>query len=289
MDENQYKEGLKANGVDLPDLESKPEEKPAEEPKKEDVQPPKEEEPKEDLETKPHKRSIYEEYKEKKVELKTERELREQAERERDEYRQKLEAFNNAKSPEEQQDAKDELEKFAEEINADPKAIKRMRELFLKDLKTQADVPEDVKKDLEEFKAWKQQNSQVIEQQMFEKEFKSVLPTLREMFPTLSDEESEVVKKKVDELAHSKEWHDKSLDYVVFKNKQILEKFVSPRKAGMESKTRKEVESDSYEFDPNADYSSMTPKQREQWEENYRKSTQNTGLATDSQGRKIII
>lgn len=278
-DQNAVAEYLKA-GVDLPELKEEPkEETPPEPEKKEETQ---------DLpETKeePRKRSIYDEYKEKKAELRSEKEMREQAERERDEYRAKLESLNNAGTQEERQDAQDELEAFARKINADPQALREMRELFLKEAKPD----ESLQRDLQEFKTWKTQNAQMLEKQLFEDEFKKVTPSLKEMFPTASDEEMEVIKAKLDEVSHSKAYHDKELDYVAYKERTTLQELVSPKKRGLEPKSRRETEEESFDFDPNADYSKMTPKQREAWEANYKKLTKSTELLMDSEGRKIII
>lgn len=230
------------------------------------------------------KRSIYDEYKDKKSELKSERELREKAEKENEELRGKIEAFEKA-PPEEKEIAGDELEKFAEEINADPSAIKRMRDIFLKGIKPD----EALQKDLKEFKSWKNQNQQVIEKQLFDEEFSKTLPSIKILFPNASDEEMSNIKKEIDTISHKKEWHDKDLEYVAYKNKDILSALVSPKKKGMESKGRKDIEVENYDFDPNADYSKMTTKEREQWEARYKEMTKSEGLATDAKGRKIIL
>lgn len=284
MEEENYKKELAENGVDLPELkETETEEAPTEEKKTE-------EQPTEPLqETKePRKRSIYDEYKEKKSELKTERELREAAEQERDELRAKYEAVANATTPQERVEAQDELEQFAAEIGADPQAIKRMRALFLKDV--QPTVDPELAKDLQEFKAWKAQNSQVLEKQLFDQEFSKVTPSIKEMFPSVSDEELNTIKAKLDEVAHSKDYHDKDLDYVVFKHRDVLSALVSPKKRGMEPRGNKEsAQDESFDFDPSADYSKMSLKQREQWEAAYKKMTQNDQLMTDADGRKLML
>lgn len=293
MNEEEYKKELAANGVEIPEVKKEetpesPKEKP-EEKKIEKPEAPKEETPEEPLQEprEPRKRSIYDEYKDKKLEVKNERELREKAERERDEFRIKYETLEKANTPEERQEAKDDIEAFAKEINADPQVIKKMREVFLKDVKPQTD--ESIKKDLEEFKAWKQNNSQVIEKQLFEEEFVRTVPTIKRLFPQATEEELNAIKKEVDSVSHTKEWHDKDLDYVVFKNQDKLQALVSPKKRGMEIKNRKDVSEIAFEFDPNADYSKMSMKEREQWEEAYKKATKAEGLLEDSQGRKIIL
>lgn len=286
MDEEAYKKELADAGVDVSDLK----EEASEEPKEEVSEEPKEpneplttEEPKEQ-----RKRSIYDEYKEKKSELKTERELRADIERERDELREKLNAVATATTPTERADAQDELDAFASEIGADPQAIKRMRELFLKDVKPQVDP--ELAKDLQEFKAWKAQNSEVVEKQLFEQEFSKVTPTIKDMFPKVSPEELSAIKTRLDEIAHSKEYHDKDLDYVAFKNKEILSALVSPKKRGLETRGRADAQGEeSFDFDPNADYSKMSLKERERWETEYKKMTAGGGLTTDAEGKRIFM
>lgn len=294
MDEEAYKKELAENGVDLPELKEEPKPEPEEEKAEE---PAKSEEPEKEPEDKDtahlqepkeqRKRSIYDEYKEKKAELRSEREARQTLENEVADLRSKLEALSSASTPEEKKDAQDDLDAFAKEIQADPAAIRKMRDLFLKDIKPSTD--DALAKDLADFKEWKKSNQQVIEQQMFEKEFATVQPSLKEMFPSASDAEMGALKSELDKLSHSKAWHDKDLDYVVFKNKEHLSAFISPKKRSIETKSRKDVEAVEQDFDPNADLSKMSIKQREQWEEQYRKAGKTDELSADAQGRKILI
>jgi len=284
-EEEQYKKELEAHGVDIPvETESKTVETESK------VEPEtKVEEADEEVKVEEHKkRSIYDEYKEKKSELKSERELREKAERERDEYAEKLKTLGNASTPEEKKEAKDELEQFAETNKLDPIAIKQMRDLFLKDVKL-PEIDESLKKGLSEFQEWKTKNQGAIEKQQFEDEFQKVTPTIKELFPTASVDELKAIKKEVDNLAHSKDWNTKDLDYIVFKNKEVISALVSPKKRGMEGKGRQDVNEVTAEFNPNADYSKMTFKEREVWEETYKNLTKSDGLIKDGQGRRLLI
>ncbi len=289
-EEEMYKKELADAGVDVTDIKESEETTPepevkAEETKEIEAEPKVDEsltEPKEQ-----HKRSIYEEYKDKKAELKSEREQREQVERERDELRAKLEAVSQADTKEKREDAQDDLDSFAQEIGADAQAIRRMRDLFLKDVKSSTDPV--LAEKLEKFEAWQKENSVTLEKARFQEEFTAATPTLKELLPNVSDEELKLVQEKVDELAHTKEYHDKDLDYVIFKNKETLSKLVSPKKRGMESKSRKDVVEESFDFDPNADYSKMSIKEREQWEEGYKKFTSGEGIVKDARGRSVLI
>jgi len=293
MKEADLKKDYAEAGVDLPELKDAPKEDPkAEEPKEpvEPTEPAKEpEEPEAPLQEpkEQRKRSIYDEYKEKKAEARTEKERADNAERERDELKQKLEAVNTAHTPEEKKEAADDLEAFAKEIGADPTAIRRMRELFLKDVAPKTDA--ELQQRLDRFEAWEKANRSSIEKQMFEDEFKSATPKLEKMFGKASTEEMASIKAELDKLSHSKEWHDKPLAYIAFEHQDTLAALVSPKKRGMESKDRKEAAGEDFEFDPNADYASMTSAQREKWEAEYKKATTSNDVLTDAQGRKIII
>lgn len=291
-EEEAYKKELEEAGVDVSEIQT---ETPKETDTTTETQEPKvetvETETTEPIDTEPKeapKRSIYDEYKEKKLEARSEKERADIAERERDELKSKLEAFNNADTPKERIVASNNLEAFAEKIGADPETLKEMREMFLKDVTPQTDPA--IAEKLAKFEAWQSQNAHIIEKTKFEEEFKAVVPSIKEMFPTSSEQEIEAIKAKVDELSHTEAFHDKELDYVLFKNKSDLGKLVSPKKRGMETKERKDVNTDTYEFDINADYSQMTLKERELWEEGYRKATsEGQGIKKDGNGRTLLI
>ena len=292
-EEDKYKADLEAEGVEVEEektevVEETPvEEKPKEEPKETEEKP--KEEPKEVLpdpiETK--KRSIYDNYKEKKSELKSERELRENFETENTELKAKLEALQNADTKEEKKEALDDIDELAKEINADPAYLRKLKTIFLKDVKPAND--ESLKKDLADFKDWKTKNQEVIEKQLFEDEFSTVLPQIKSDFPKISDEEMKSVKQSLDKLSHSKEYHDKSLDYVVFKEKENITALISPKKKGMETKERKDVASDDFDFDPNVDITTLSAGDQEKWEKHYRKSLETEELVNDSSKGKMIM
>lgn len=283
-EEEKYQEELKAAGVELPEA-PKVEEVPTEEPKTEETpqEPLQEDKPKEPEQ--PRKRSIYDDYREEKSDRKAAEARAQQAEQERDELRQKLEAATAGNGSD--TEAGDDALAYAQKVGADPDLVKRIIDDARKGIKSEVD--ETLKKDLEDFKAWKAQNSKAIEQQMFETEFKSTIPALKRLFPQIDDTALEAVKTELDKLSHTKDWHDKPLDYIAFKNEETLSALVSPKKRGMESKGRRDVEPASSEFDPNADYSKLSPAEKVKWEEQYRALGKTDGLITDSQGRKLIV
>lgn len=252
------------------------------------VEGPETEEPTEPLKTEPDakpKRSIYVDLKETRKEVKTERELREQAERERDELKAKLDAVATATTQSERNNAVDDLEAFAKEIDADPAALKKMQQVFLKGL-PQATVDTEV---LERFKEWEKNNSQAIEAQSFEKEFQSTLPTIKTMFPDATADEVNLIREKLDELAHTDQFYDKELDYVIYKNQDSIKSLISPKKRGIESKGRVDATAPAFEFNPNADITKMSDKEVAEWEKAYSEMGKTAELSVDQQGKKIFI
>ncbi len=173
MDEEKYKEDLKAAGVDLPELDEAeiPEDKNKKEPAKEPEKPEKPAEPekkpedskdkpedkKPDLQTKkpeePKKpRSIYEEYKDKKSEAKSEKERADTAEAQVVELqRQITELTTKAKDGDKPTEAEEaELIKYAEENGQDVDLVKRILKTARKGIAS-PDY-ETIKKDIDELK-----------------------------------------------------------------------------------------------------------------------------------------
>lgn len=298
MDEKKAMDEYAELGVELPELTPtetapaapvKPEEKPEvdepkEIPKEEDKEPTLEESP-EDIEVQPKKRSIYDEYKDKKREVKTERELREQAERERDEALRKLQERDTNIPPKQE----DELSEFAKKIGADPETLREMQQLLLKGVEQHSVSPE-IMESMNEFKNWQKQNSAALEEQHFNREFEQSIPTIEREFQEVDNDEMKLLRKEINRLAHTKEYHDKEIDYIIFKERDTLSKLVSPKKAGLEPKRKPLAPSKSeFTFDPNADISKMSVSESEAWEKEYNRLSKSTELVTDSEGRKILI
>lgn len=297
MDEEKYKEELKANGVELPAEEQKdekteaapkPEAKSEGEPeeKAKDPEPLQEKTPKEQ-EPPPRKRSIYEVYKDEKNDRKAAEERAANAEKERDDWKGKFEAVNDAKPGQETKDAEDDLRTYAAKKGADPELVDRIIAEARKGLK--AEIDPELKTRLDNFEAWQKTNSKVVEKQMFDDEFKRTAPALAKLFPGATDAEMDTIKAELDTISHTKEWHDKSLGYIAFEHQEKLGALVSPKKRGMESKGRKDVDSVSTEFDPNANLADMSPADREKWEASYKQLTKNDGLLKDEKGRRMLI
>lgn len=298
QDEKVVMDAYKADGIELPPdatTVAEPEgDTPIPEPAKPDetVTDPKPEGESEDepeakvepltTEPKDKKRSIYHDLKDTRHDLKSEREAREKAERELNELKAKLEA----KPPTEIK--ADDLDTFAAEIGADPQALKKMKEFFIKDL-PQSTISPELQAQLKEFKEWQESNSSAIEAQQFETEFQSAVPQLQKLFPNASQEDIVAMKSEIDTLAHSADYHDKEIDYIAFKNQEKLATLITPRKRGLESKGRVDATHTPTTFDPNADITKMSPKEAEAWEKGYNEMTKNSELTTDSIGRRVML
>lgn len=283
MNEEQYKKELADAGVDIPEITDNPEPEAPEPVEETPVVDPQKEEPKDDLPEPREKRSIYDEYKEKKTELKSEKEAREQAERERDEWKAKAEAITAAETPAEKQEAEEDAIAYAKKVGADPDLVGRIIADARKGFEPKATGLSDADRALlEEARLAKE----VLE---FEKEFTSITPTLKEYFPNATDDEMAAIKKELDTISHTKDWADKSLDYIAFKQKEKLSALVSPKKRGLEPKNPKDAPQGDPDFNPNADLSKMTPADRDAWYAKYQALGKSEGLETDGNGRKILI
>jgi hypothetical protein len=307
-EEEKYLASLEAEGVELDEVPEKTEDKTDPEPEK-DAEPEKpvtepetEDEPEVDPKKKPeeddptlqtkkpenHKRSIYDDLKDRKKEVKTEKERADLAERERDELQAKLDAVSKAQDEgKSSAHAEDDLETFLEEHQVDPVVAELLIAEARKGLKPEID--ESLKNDIAEFKAWKQDNRKVIESQAFETEFITSLPAIKEFFPTATESELSAIKKELDTISHTKEWHDKSLKYIAFEHKDTLSALITPRKRGMESRERKDTTEVENDFNPTPDFGKMTTKEIEAWEKQYREAGRNDGLIETASGKKIML
>lgn len=298
-EDEKYIADMKAAGVDIPDLpekeaEAEPEkEKPAaekkEEEKEEETEVDEEEEAEEPAAPGGKKRSIYQEYKDKKKEARTEKERADALEKERDELKAQVAALGSAKTTEEKKEALDEFDEFAKKYEGDPAALKEMRDLFLKGVKPVLD--DATKERLDNFEKWQKDNQKAVDKANFENEFASAEQALKRLFPTAKDSDMKGIKAELEKLAHTKGWNDKELEYIAFKHQDKLSKLISPKKKGMETRENKGEETEvATDFDPAADLSTMTPAQREKWEKQYREGgARGQGLTKSKDGKLMII
>lgn len=77
----------------------------------------------------------------------------------------------------------------------------------------------------------------------FNVEFKDVgVPTIEKMFPNATPEQIEKAKDELDEIAHTKGNHDKSLDYLIFKNQDKLKDIFTVEPDAPEPQTKRAME-----------------------------------------------
>ncbi len=267
MVSNQIKAEAKENeNPDKPEPEQKPEEKPAETvPPKEDDKPedapkpedkpedkpeekPEDKKPDEPLQTKP--RTIYDDLKDKKKEVreaKSELELAHNTIAEKDKIIADLtEKARTAETPAEKAEVEDEIAQIAEKIGADPEGIKVLTDFLTKKL-VKPDGEQISKEDLDAIKNLRQSEAQRQEKEQFTAEWGKFEPALKKDFPHVKSDELEVVKAVVDKLAHSPKYADKEIDYIYFKEKATLEKLISPQRPsyeGVDHKPAPEGEAD---------------------------------------------
>lgn len=214
-------------------VEETPEEKPEEkEPVKENPEP--EEAPELDL---PKKRTIYDDYKEKKAEVKEAKDEAVIANARIQELEALLDAKNNAETPAEKKEVAKDIAEFAESIGADPDAIAQL-ETFFKSRQGNDNKDGISKEDVEFVKQFRATQAQTVANIEFEKEWTSLIPSIKAKFPTVSDAELADIRKEVDKVAHTQAFNDKELDYIFFKHEKTLSALVSPKRDSMEGGNR---------------------------------------------------
>lgn len=102
----------------------------------------------------------------------------------------------------------------------------------------------------------------------FNKEYVAYLPELQKQYPNAKAAELAEAKVVLDELAHSKEFRDKDLDYVVYKNRSkfdALLKVAKHSKSG-ETSSKQMVDDTDEEFEIDLDPENMTPEKAKAYE-----------------------
>jgi hypothetical protein len=220
-----------------PEAEKPEDKKPAEE-KPETKKPEEGKEPPPEQPVK--KRSIYDDLKEKKHQAKEWQDVATAAlkatglELQGNESAAELQALlakkHEAKTPEEKKEAKDDLDAFAEQEGLKPEALKGLIDIIQKRLPPQ-ESSVLTKEEAEEWRAERARAKQASEDQAILSE----APKVKEQLAISDEAELDNVMKEVVRLAHTPEFHDKEVDYIIWKNKATLAKMVSPKKASFEA------------------------------------------------------
>lgn len=298
-DEAAYKKYLSEQGIDTVQedateakpVETKPEVDDSEEDDTDDTKSQEDSESEEPKQKEaPKKESIYKAHKEKKRALREEIAKSTDLEKKLAEKDAKIEELQKladaATTQKEKQEVKDEIEQLASEYNLDPSFLKKLSSTLLNEVKpsiTKSVDPESASK-----------IQKIVETQEFNEEFEETLPFIEETFGKLNDSDLKNVQSELNRLAHTKEFHDKDLDYIVFKNRGQLNSVITPKKRGIETKTRNEEkeaeEESSFDFSQTPDFDNMSDAQVKAWEVEYNKlKGKKTGLTTGPNGKKFFI
>ena len=101
--------------------------------------------------------------------------------------------------------------------------------------KVPTELAEQVKALTEYFETEKGSRLKASDERFFSKSWSGFLPSFSKDFPTANEEQKEAAKGLMDKLWHTKQFHDKEIDYVYFKNRAEFDKIISPRKKGLET------------------------------------------------------
>lgn len=127
-----------------------------------------------------------------------------------------------------------ELEAYAQENDLDPANLNRLIEIIAKNLPT-ASLSEEDKQALGDLKTWRADQAKAVEDQEIVSAAPAVKSLAKELgFEIHDDGELGKIMDEVKRLAHTKEFHDKPVDYIVFAKRAELSKLVSPKKPSFE-------------------------------------------------------
>jgi hypothetical protein len=209
---------------EAPAADPKPEEDPAKEP------------PKEPDQKLPKKRSIYDDLKDERKDRQDAETRAEAAIRERDEARAKaaeLQALLDGKKPADAPAPANELEAYAKENNLDGAALGRLVEIISKQI-PKSELSQEERQQLTELKTWKEGKERDDGRAAEDRETLKFSPTVKQQLGIEESAELDKVMAEIVRLTHTPEFHDKDVDYILFKNKATLAKMVSPKKVSFE-------------------------------------------------------
>ena len=131
-------------------------------------------------------------------------------------------------------DKTDAIESYAEKYGADAEQIKELKlALGINDVKPE---PKVEPKTSPEDQAILDRSREIVAEKMFQEEYtKLAIPELKAAFPNATPEQLEKARTEVEKLATTKEYLDKSLDFVVYKNKSAFDAIFAPDRKGPES------------------------------------------------------
>jgi hypothetical protein len=175
------------------------------------------------------KRSIYDDLKDTRREAKESAARAEAAEAKVAELTALLDAQKDADTPKEKEKADDDLEAWAKEEGLTPEQVERFARIIASRIPVSGLSDED--------KQLLAGAKEMINERQRAKEDQAILdtaPTVKDQLSIHDEAELQAVMKEVVRLAHTPEFHDKEVEYIVWKNRDALSKMVSPKKPSFE-------------------------------------------------------
>jgi hypothetical protein len=128
----------------------------------------------------------------------------------------------------------DELEAYAQENGLDAKSLSRLAEIIAKQVPP-GQLSEADRQELSDLKAWKADNEAKEARAAEDREVLATAPSVKTQLDIHDDAELKAVMDEIVKLSHTEAFHDKEVEYIVWKNKDALSKLVSPKKPSFES------------------------------------------------------
>lgn len=128
----------------------------------------------------------------------------------------------------------DDLDQYAKDQNLDATALARLVEIIQKRIPA-SQLSEEDRKELSDLKNWKTGKEAADARAAEDTEIRSQAPAVKATLEIHNDAELAKVMEEIVKLAHTPEFHDKEVDYIVYKKRDILAKLVSPKKPSFES------------------------------------------------------
>ncbi|MFN3658170.1 MAG: hypothetical protein ACK4UO_13015 [Pseudolabrys sp.] len=123
----------------------------------------------------------------------------------------------------------DELEAFAKDNEIDPASLKRLTEIITKRIPA-TQLSDEEKQGLADLKTWRADQARAAE----DAEVLATSSIVKTQLEISDDAELAIVMKEIVRLSHTKEFHDKEVEYILWKKKEALSKLVSPKKPSFE-------------------------------------------------------
>lgn len=188
------------------------------------------------------------------------------------EYQAKIEALSKEASkakPDAQEvfDLEKEAKELAEELDFDPEKTKILLDRARKGLNLSDEDRQalaDLKQYREDLAKLREDKEELEQQKIFNSEWSDALKDIKAQYPNASEEQIAKAKEQIYEMSRSEKYHDKDLDYLIFKEKEVLSKTLfSPKQKTFERGTNFRQDAEDFDLSLPANFDSMTPAQRD--------------------------